>query len=61
MKRSDPRMRKPFEYIGRSCSSELNTTKYNINFRRINKETMRQRIAKASFIPVPRLVRQPNA
>ena len=61
MKRNDPRIRKPFEYIGRSCASGLNSTKYHINFRRINAETMRIKLKKASFIPIPRLVKNPEA
>lgn len=67
MKRNDARMRKPFEYVRRPSQKPLNTTtikvkgskfksgdgqfKTSVNCRRINKETLRQKLERARLIP----------
>ena len=71
-KRSDPRMLKPYIMVGHRSEKGFNTTtvavrpkcgakvtkraKSNVNCRRINKETMRHKLAVASFINAPRLM-----
>lgn len=72
-KRSDPRMLKPYIRIGHRSERGFNTStvavkakcgakvtkcaKVSVNARRINKEIMRHKLALASFIDVPRLVK----
>lgn len=67
MNRQDARMRKPFEYVRRPSQKALNTStirvhgskyrrgdggyKSSVNCRRINRELLRQKLARASFIP----------
>ena len=56
MARLDPRMLKPFTYIGRKCTAGLNLTT-KVRTKRINKEVMRQKLAKAKFVSAPRLLK----
>ncbi len=44
----------PKTYHKRMC--QFNTVSDNVRKRRINKETKRQKLAKASFVPNPRLI-----
>jgi len=77
MKRSDPRMRKPYIRLGRPNDKGFNTDtvavygkvgvkclnpawhKDTVN-QRHNRETFRRKLLRASFIPVPRLVKHIN-
>lgn len=76
MKRNDARMRKPFEYVRRPSQKPLNTStirvrgtapkrgdggfKSSVNCRRINKETLRQKLERARFIPAAFLMNPKN-
>lgn len=74
MNRQDARMRKPFEYVRRPSQKPLNTStvkvrgskyragdgayKSTVNCRRVNKERMRIKLARASYVPVAVLLNQ---